>query len=79
MALQTWRVVGLVALGLVVGACGEKPQESKARKSDVSAFQGGGSSSVAPGWKSGDAASWEAQMKSRAQYGQNEYTRSSAP
>ncbi len=29
---------------------------------------------AAPGWKGGDQASWEEQMRKRAQ-GQNEYTR----
>jgi membrane-bound lytic murein transglycosylase B len=27
------------------------------------------------GWKAGDKAGWEAQLKARQQYGQNEYSR----
>ncbi len=74
------RLAGAVALCLVVGACGEEPQGSnKVKKSDVGAYQGAAGTHTAAGWKAGDAASWEAQMKARAQYGQNEYSRSSAP
>ncbi len=74
------RLVGVLALCLVVGACGDKPQDSSTvKKADISAYQGAAGTHTAPGWKAGDAASWETQMKARAQYGQNEYSRSSAP
>lgn len=74
------RLAGGLALCLVVGACGDKPQEmSKAKKSDVSAYQGATGTHTAAGWKAGDATSWETQLKARSQYGQNEYSRSSAP
>lgn len=74
------RLAAVLALGLVVGACGEPAQESsKVKKADVSAYQGATGTHTAQGWKAGDATSWEAQMKARAQYGQNEYSRSSAP
>jgi hypothetical protein len=77
MGLFVTRVLALCALGLALGACGDKPQgESKPRKSDVSAYQGGTSGIASEGWKAGDPVSWEAQMKARAQYGQNEYSRS---
>jgi hypothetical protein len=76
MALSASRALALCALGLVVSACGDKPQaDSKPRKSDVSAYQGGTSGLASEGWKAGDPVSWEAQMKARAQYGQNEYSR----
>ncbi len=72
-----WIALGL---GLGLAACGEKPQTSGTRKADLSPVQGTADVAyTAPGWKAGDAASWEAQMKARAQFGQNEYSRSSAP
>ena len=37
--------------------------------------EGGGTAFTAPGWKVGDKASWQEQLKTRAQNGQNEYTR----
>ena len=66
-------------LGLV--ACGEKPQEMNAHgvKQDNAAFSGVGQSQyVQTGWTAGDKGSWEKQLKARAQYGQNDYTRMSA-
>ena len=64
----------LVAL-CALSACGERPQASQGqRKTDSHAFQGAAPAFTASGWKAGDAASWENQMKSRAQ-GQNEYSR----
>jgi uncharacterized lipoprotein YajG len=67
----------LAALTVVVmlAACGEKPQTSTVRKVDVAPSQGTTAGSyTAAGWKAGDATSWEAQIKRRAE-GQNEYTR----
>ena len=67
-------LVGLL-LGLVLGACTEKPQTTTVRKADMEPFQGASNDGfVAPGGKVGDQASWEQQMRTRAQ-GQNEYTR----
>ncbi|NIM43131.1 MAG: hypothetical protein GTN84_17970 [Hydrogenophaga sp.] len=63
-------------LGLV--ACGEKPQEMNANgvKQDNAAYSGVGQSQyVQSGWSAGDKGSWEKQLKTRAQYGQNDYTR----
>jgi hypothetical protein len=68
------------ALAMVVGlsACGEKAQTATVRKLDVAPSQGGSATAqaayAAPGWKAGDATSWETQIKKRAE-GQNEYTR----
>ena len=63
--------VALVALT----ACGEKPQTGAGIRSDAVPYAGTGSNFTEPGWKAGDKASWEAQLKARQQYGQNEYTR----
>jgi len=68
-----------VAVG--VAGCGDKAQTADAgvKKSDAKAWEGGGVAAYsAGGWKSGDKDSWEAQMKARAQRGQNEYSRAAA-
>jgi hypothetical protein len=59
-----------------VAACGEKPQalQAGAKKAGSQAYEGAESSSMAAGWKPGDAASWDKQMRTRAQT-QNEYAR----
>ena len=59
---------------LLLSACGDKQQTAGTRKADAPPSQGAMAAYTAPGWKPGDAASWEAQMKRRAE-GQNEYTR----
>ncbi len=69
------RFVLAVAAALLLVACAEKPQTNEGkRKADAHAYEGAASAFTANGWKSGDAVSWEAQMKTRAQ-GQNEYSR----
>ena len=65
-------LVGTLCLALT--ACGEKPQAASARKSDTHAFEGPAGAYTASGWKPGDAASWEQQLRVRSQ-GQNEYSR----
>lgn len=56
-------------------ACGEKPQTGEGIRTDAAPYAGTGSNFVQPGWKAGDKASWEAELKARQLYGQNEYTR----
>lgn len=63
----------VMAAGLV--ACGEQPQELTASKQNGAAYTGTGKPYVQPDWKPGDKASWEAHLKARNQYGQNDYTR----
>ena len=65
-------LMALVALT----ACGKKPQTGAAIRTDAAPYAGTGSNFMQPGWKAGDKAAWEAQLKARQQYGQNEYTRS---
>ncbi|MBT9551264.1 MAG: hypothetical protein IV088_10480 [Hydrogenophaga sp.] len=70
--------VTLVAAALALVACGEAPQDLTGQgvKQDGAPYAGVGSSQYAQtGWKVGDKASWEQQLKARAQYGQNDYTR----
>jgi len=70
------RLLIAVAAALTLSACGEKPQAMKDNaKQDTAAFQGTGMPYAAPGWKVGDKVSWEAQLKTRTQNGQNDYTK----
>lgn len=62
------------ALAALLGACGEKPQAAGTRASETQAWNGAQKAFDAPGWKPGDKASWEEQIKQRNRQ-QNEYTR----
>ena len=62
------------ALCVALAACGERPQTASGRKSDTKASDGPGTAFTASGWKPGDAASWEQQLRARSQ-AQNEYSR----
>jgi hypothetical protein len=67
-----------VAALLALAACGEPAQSltGSGVKQDAAPHTGVGASQYAePGWKAGDRNSWEQQLKTRAVYGQNEYTR----
>ncbi len=67
-------VIGLLALT----ACGEPTQDlvGAGVKQDGAPHAGVGASQyAAPGWKAGDRNGWEQQLRTRAAYGQNEYTR----
>ena len=70
-------IVAMLAAGLA--ACGEKAQtvQPAMKKSDGHAWDGAQNAYVAAGWKAGDKASWETQMRQRAQ-SQNEYNRAPA-
>jgi hypothetical protein len=66
------------AASAVVGlsACGEKPQTLPSGvKMDAQSFQGTGLPYAVPAWKQGDKVSWEQQLKTRTQQGQNEYNK----
>ena len=76
MSARSRSVVAALAVGVLLAACGEKPQSLGTPKSDVAPFTG----SVVPGftaggWKQGDKASWEQHMRARTQNGQNEYAK----
>lgn len=69
------RVALALGAAAMLSACGEQPQERSAgAKSGQPSWQGAGNPHVVEGWKPGDQASWEEQMRRRAQ-GQNEYSR----
>ena len=72
---RAWVVASVLAVA-ALGACGEKPQTtaSGAKKSDTRAYEGGQGPYAASGWKNGDRAGWEEQMRVRVQ-NQNEYLR----
>lgn len=77
--------VALVGAAALLSACGEKAQtNAEGVKHDAAPWSGtsngtqkdgGGTTFTAQGWKPGDKASWEAQLKTRTQNGQNEYNR----
>lgn len=69
------RIIFAAALVTGLAACGERPQVLETSRQDSAAYTGTGKVFVNPGWKPGDKASWESQLKARAQYGQNDYTR----
>lgn len=75
--MATLAVAALSALALT--ACSDQPQELNASgvKADKPAYQGVAPKSqfVEQGWQPGDRKSWEQQLRQRAAYGQNEYTR----
>jgi hypothetical protein len=69
------RILTASAVLVVLAACTETPQTATGVKSDTAAFEGTGMPFVATGWKPGDRTSWEQQLKTRAQQGQNDYAK----
>ena len=78
MTKRTPLIVAACVSAFTLAACGEKPQTVMGVRTDAVPYAGTGSNFTEPGWKAGDRTSWEAQLKTRQQYGQNEYTRSQA-
>lgn len=68
-------VLWIIALAALVSACGEKPQTLGAGKQDAAPYEGTGKAFAVGGWKQGDKAGWESQLKARTQQGQNDYSR----
>ena len=75
--MKTKTIVYCTGLALLVGlaACTEKPQTLASRRADTPASQGTGTAFVAPGWKAGDQASWDEELRTRTERGQDEYAR----
>ncbi|KQW54307.1 hypothetical protein [Variovorax sp. Root411] len=74
-------LVALASGAMLLAACTEKPQtNAEGVKHDAVPWSGTGTQDntgtafTAPGWKVGDKAAWEQQIKVRSN-GQNEYTR----
>ena len=70
------RVLLIVWTLVALAACTESPQTvGSGVRQDTAAFQGTGLAFTAPGWKPGDKTSWEQQLKTRTQNGQNDYNK----
>ncbi len=67
-------LIAVTAILLSQAACGEKPQTTGTRKPDTKVWSGTDNAFAASGWKAGDQASWEEQMRNRAQ-AQNDYAK----
>ena len=78
MIKRTTTILAACVAAFTLTACGETPQTGMGVRTDAVPYAGTGSNFTEPGWKAGDKTSWEAQLKTRQQYGQNEYTRSQA-
>ena len=71
-------LLGLLAAALL-SACAERPQTAATRQADDKPWQGLAADTRADaGFKAGDQAAWEEQLRTRTQRGQNEYTRAPA-
>jgi hypothetical protein len=69
-------LLALAALSLALAGCAEKEQHANGIKTDAPAFEGTNHGAfTAPGWKPGDRASWESELKVRTVRGQNEYAK----
>lgn len=68
------KAILLASFTLGLAACSESPQVLKSNKSDEKASAGAKNAFVVKGWDPGNATSWEAQLKKRAQ-NQDEYTK----
>ncbi|MEO7151537.1 MAG: hypothetical protein ABIX46_07500 [Burkholderiaceae bacterium] len=68
-----------VLVGVLVGGCAERVQTAEAgrKRVDTAAWAQSDAATpafMAPGWKAGDKAAWEAQLRQRNQ-SQNDYVR----
>ncbi len=75
------RISGLASFLLLLSgltACGDKTQELAGQpKLDAAPYTGTGVKVFTESdWKAGDKNSWAQQLKTRAQYGQNDHSRS---
>ena len=70
------RILGAaLVLGLVLAGCGEREQTLNSgsdRKADAPAWQSDSTAFAASGYKPGDKAAWEQQLRTRAQ-AQNDF------
>lgn len=73
--MRTVLLLSLAALALA--ACAEREQTASGIKSDAAPFNGTTKQPpfTAVGWKPGDRANWEQQLKVRTVNGQNDYVK----
>ena len=69
------RALLLLAVAAALAGCGEQPQIANRTTQDSALYLGTGKPFQATGWKAGDRNSWEQQLKTRTQQGQNEYNK----
>jgi ABC-type glycerol-3-phosphate transport system substrate-binding protein len=71
------RVLLVLGAAAALAACTEQPQTLKSGVApDTAAFHGAQPVTfTAAGWKQGDRTSWEQQLKTRLQMGQNDYNK----
>jgi hypothetical protein len=67
-------IVIALALAAAVASCEKSQSGPSARGRDTEPWDAARNPFVVPGWKSGDEASWESQIRNRTA-GQNEYPR----
>lgn len=79
IASKSVKALCLLGVALTLAACGERPQTIgglSAAKRDASPVTGTETTVFRRAdWQTGDQASWAQQLKARAQYGMNEYSR----
>jgi hypothetical protein len=75
--MRTLAVLTLAAAAVAAAGCAERDQTASGVKSDTAPFQGTSKQPpfMAAGWKQGDRANWEQQMKVRTVQGQNDYAK----
>lgn len=79
IALKAVKALCLLGVALTLAACGERPQTIgglTGAKRDASPVTGTETTVFRQSdWKTGDQTSWAQQLKARAQYGMNDYSR----
>jgi len=68
-------VLLIASCAMALSVSGDNAQ-TLGTKNDATAFSGVNNAFIEKGWQAGDKTSWERQLNARAQYGQNDHTRS---
>ena len=70
-------ILALSLAALALAACAEREQTASGIRSDAAPFHGTNKQPpfTAAGWKPGDRANWEQQLKVRTVNGQNDYVK----
>lgn len=74
---RTVLILSAAAAAFALAACAEREQTASGIKSDAAPYTGTNKNPpyMAAGWKGGDRAAWEAQLKTRTVNGQNDYVK----